>query len=311
MRRFVAISAIGAAAAVVAIVVTTLSPPDLVARPEAASAAGYLEETATTIREQDTSRVLETTLTTEELLLLGGPGTTEEAPFGLIRSGAVGAVLTETKDVFTTTAGIETMTTTTRFHAREVYGDRSQVEQAWNRCYGGTSVGDLNTSVEPPPEHVIDVVLSPPILPVPFEGYPTDPRAFLDAWGSGTDDEPYSSSPPSVGELMMGELAGSVQIYLAPADYRATFLEALALADGIAIEDDSSETKILALETEFTRYRLAINPGTGEIQSAEFFTKKFVPDWANPEIRTDVGSAPFVSDDIPDYAVRATTTVLG
>jgi len=306
LRRVALVTAGAAAAAAVAITASTFAPPGSIGGPEAASASAYLNETAASLRSSAVAgHATSTTIVLEQLRMVGGPDASDE-PFGSIRTGATGAVLTESSDSYVSSSdgSSVTWTSSTDFHAGEVYGDAAAVEAAWNSYYGETYVGVLDKEpVTSAPNRPIDVAGAG--IPVPLADFPADPQAFLNAWtqgmteasmeagtASGADDA--ASAGQSAAENMMWTLATSVLPYVATPEYRATFLEALALAEGIVVEDGDASAKVLVHETSDQRFRLVISPEDGMIVSAELSAP-------------DGGTAEFVPEGTPDYAIRTST----
>lgn len=337
MRRFAAISVGGAAVAAFAVAATTLAPPGAVNHPQAASASTYLNETAASMRTAGVGEAPTVTITTQHLGMVGGPNETS-LPFGDIQAGATGAVLTESSSTFLGRAdGQYFETSHTELHARDVFGDAAVVETAWNAYYAGTDIGPFGTEPETTTGPVADGAFDPE-LPVSTADFPTDPAAFLDAWTRGMRAQ-RDAERAKVAELVDGDpastgvydaidarldvpaaahmlrlLAVSVPVQIAPAEYRATFLEALALADGIEIESAATSNKVLVYETADDRYRLTINPDAGAIVKVERFRLRVQTDSWTPtqgDSSVGVGSASFLPAGIPSVEVSFRTEPVG
>lgn len=334
LKRVAFIAVGGAAAAAIAVTASTFAPPGTVGEPQAASAATHLNETAASIRAAAVAgQPTETTITLEQLLMVGGSDAVLE-PFGSIRTGAIGAVITESSDTYVSQAdgGAYTWTSNTEFHAREVFGDEAAVEAAWNSYYGETHIGVLGKEpATSAPE--VTTTIAEHSMPVPVDDFPAEPQAFLDAWTSGMEElgqermaERAAMTPGGAGDPnaaiadeykrptaghMMAMLATSVVPHIAPPAYRATFLEALALADGITVEAETSGHTVLVFESAERRYRLTIDPAAGTIISAEEFELQVLSDGGAAVMEqsplVEVGSASFVPEGTPDYAVRITS----
>lgn len=336
LGRIIGISLAGTAVAAVAVAASVLIPPGVVGQPPAASASTYLNETAASIRSA-AAQPVQVTMATRHLRLVGGRNE-QSPPFGSFRTDATGAVVTESAVTYLHAAdGSSSQTSHTELHATETYGDATAVHRAWTSYYGSS----FPIGAEPLTVRDVDVD-APPIgeLPVSTTDFPSDPAAFLAAWMTGMEDQliaakaeaarmPMDGEPESNGlyasieerldipaaEHMLNELGHSVPILSASPEYRATFLEALALADGMAVENDASADKILVYETDDARFRLTVNPPTGSILRIEKFLLRVPPGPGNVSIEdttpVEVGSASFLPKEIPDFAVTFTTEPVG
>ena len=327
--RIVVASVGGTAVAAVAITASLLIPPGIVGEPQAASASTYLNETAASIRGA-VAQPMQVTITDRHLGMIGGPNE-KFLPFGSFRTGATAAVVTESTSTYLTAPdGTYSETSHTPFHASDLYGDEAAVEQAWTAYYGSSyPIGTV-----PSPEPVTEIqTYDVPVdeLPVSPADFPSEPAAFLAAWKSGMEallvsekaeaaQFPQDGEPETNGlyesieeefdipaaEHMFNQLTWAVPLLTAPAEYRATFLEALALAEGITVEEDSSANKVLVYETDDARFRLTINPEAGAIVKIEKFILRALPELWNrhtdDDPLVDVGSAPFLTADVPDIA---------
>jgi len=323
LRRVALVSLGGAAAAAAVVTAVAVSPPGLAPQPDAASAAVYLTETAAAIRAGG-STAGPVTIVNRQLGLVGGPNA-PFAPFGDIRAGATGAVVSESSATYESGSdGWPRVISGTEFHSRDVYGDQAVVADAWNDYYGGTLIGELGQAPEtgatfatPLPEESL------PVMPASF---PAGGEAFLAAWTQGMDDlmaarmteaaalvegDPEASGiydpirdeyAVPAAEHMISTLATSPLVHTAPSAYRATFLEALALAPGITVEEGSASVKVLSYASEEKRYRLSIDPAAGAIlQIDEHLLKVPGAPWSNHtknDAPVDVGSASFLPEDI-------------
>jgi hypothetical protein len=327
LGRIAAASVAGAAIAAVVITTSTLMPPGTVSQPQAASASTYLNETAASIRSA-VAQPAEVTITTQHLGMIGGPNE-KFKPFGNLRTGATAAVLTESSATYVSEPDrTYSGTSDTALHVVEIYGDETAANDAWTSYYGSSfPIGaEPVTSTE---VHKYDAFVED--LPVPTSEFPFEPAAFLAAWEAGMEEQlivekaeaakmPMNGEPETNGlyesieeglaipapEHMLTELGHSVPILTAPAEYRATFLEALALAEGITVEEDTSENKVLVYETDDTRFRLTVNPEAGAIVKIEKFVLRVLPELWNKHTKDDplveVGSAPFLPEDVPEFA---------
>lgn len=326
LKRVALITVGGAAAAAIAVAASTFAPPGTVGEPQAASAATYLNETAASIRAAAvTGQPARITVTIQHLGMVGGPNEKFQ-PFGDIKNGATGAVVTESSSTYAGEPdGTYSEVARTEFHAQAVYGDKASVEAAWNSYYGETDIGVLGTEPSVSTETWPTGREEP--LPVPVAGFPDDPEAFLEAWIAGMDAlmvaekteaaKRVTGDPEESGvydgihehfrvpaaEHMLHTLFLSVPLHIGPAEYRATFLEALALAEGIAVEEDSASNKVLVYEGAESRYRLTIDPAAGAIVKFEQFLLKVPGElWTRhtkDDPPVDVGSAAFLPADIP------------
>jgi hypothetical protein len=333
--RIVAASLAGTAVAAVAITATALIPPGIVGEPQAASASTYLNETAASIRAA-VAEPMEVTITTRHLGMIGGPNE-KFPPFGNLRTDATAAVVTESGATYRSAPdGTYSLTSRTDFHAADLYGDETAVEKAWTDYYGSSY------PIGAPPVTSTDVDPGDPDgwLPVPTAGFPTDPATFLAAWKTGMEAQLIAEKaeaaklvptgdPETSGvydgieerlavpaaEHMLDELGHSVPILIASPEYRATFLEALALADGITVEEDATANKVLVYENDDARFRLTVNPEAGSIVAIEKFLLRVLPEpWDNhtkDDPLVEVGSAPFLPAEVPDYAASFTSVPLG
>lgn len=334
LRRTAVVSLGGAAVAAAVVTAVAVSPPGVVSQPQAASASVYLTETAASIRAAASAAPAQLTVVDRRLQFVGGPNTVF-LPFGDIRAGATGAVMTESAMTLGEGSdGTTGIVSWTEFHSLEVYGDETAVADAWNSYYGDTDIGPLGTAPEIGPPSSSD--LWEETLPVMPADFPADAESFLAAWTQGMEEllaagiaegaELVEGDPEESGvndgvierygvpaaEHMIFTLATSPLVQSASPEYRATFLEALALAPGITVEEDSSAVKVLAYASEDTRYRLSIDPSAGAIvQIDEFLLKVPGALWNNhtkDDPLVDVGSAPFVPDEIPSRSVLFRTT---
>lgn len=325
LRRVALVSLGGAAVAAAVVTAVAVSPPGLVSQPSAASAAVYLTETAASIRATATTTPAAVAVTSRQLGMVGGPNTVF-APFGDIRAGAVGAVVSESSSTYRRDeGGVVHVVDEVRFHSTEVYGDEGAVAAAWDGYYGNTDIGPLGTA--PVAELPYTASAREEKLPVATTGFPDDPAAFLAAWTQGMQDRMaeekaeratlVEGDPEASGvydaiterydvptaDNMIFTLATSPAVHTAPAEYRATFLEALALAPGIVVDEDSAAVKVLAYSSDTSRYRMSIDPAAGAITQIDEYLQK-VPGslWSastKNDPLVDVGSAGFLPDDIP------------
>lgn len=330
------------AAAITAIAVgaSALAPPGLGISVEAASASAYLNETAASIRAAAANeQTIKTTIIDETLLFLaeadGGYHDPDveiagDDPWSHVRTDAKGAVILESSQTFLTDpSGSSVWTSGVDLHAGDLFGDKVAIANAWSATWEpalGALGGEPVASQAPEPVEMK--------LPVPVTDFPRDPQMFLDSWEAaaeapenvllfgpgwtmGAEDMVSTGGFPAddlfvpgqtVGESMMLALTVSSNVYRAPAEYRATFLQALALTDGIVVESDDEAQKVLSLTGERDRYRLTLEPATGMIHSVETFNLTVVEDnGAEVANFVDAGSAPFLSEEIPDSAVRVTS----
>lgn len=324
--RIVAASLAGTAVAAVAIAATALAPPGVVSQPQAASASTYLNETAASIRAA-VAAPMEVTITTRHLGMIGGPNE-KFLPFGNLRTDATAAVVTESSATYlSATDGTYSLTGRTDLHAAELFGDEAEIEEAWTEYYGAAypigAAPATSTEVEPGEGDAT--------LPVSPADFPTDPAAFLAAWESGMASQlaaekaeaakmPQDGDPETnglydsieerlavpVAEHMLNMLGHSVPILTASPEYRATFLEALALADGITVEEGATADKVLVYETDDARFRLTVNPEAGAIVTIEKFLLRVLPEpWSNHtknEPLVEVGTAPFLPEGVADFS---------
>ncbi|UPL09937.1 hypothetical protein [Microbacterium sufflavum] len=329
LRRIAVVSLGGAAVAAAVVTAIAVAPPGVVSQPQAASAAEYLTETAASIRAAaaaaPASETTAVTITTRHLGMVGGPNTVF-APFGDIRAGATGAVVSQWSGTYRLDAdGTLHVTDQIRFHSTDVYGDEAAVATAWNDYYGSTEIGPLGTPPVAEDPHSAD---SPPeTLPVSPADFPHDPAAFLEAWTqgmrdlmdaeiaesaelvdgdleeSGILDRTYERYDVPAAEHMLSTLATSTLLHTGSPEYRATFLEALALAPGITVEEDSTAVKVLAYASDEQRYRLSIDPAAGAVVQIDEFLLAVPGQLWNRHTKDDppveVGSAPFLPDGIP------------
>ncbi|MCZ4301483.1 hypothetical protein [Microbacterium oxydans] len=334
--RVVAVSVGGTAVAAVAVTASLLIPPGVVGEPQAASASTYLNETAASIRDA-VVQPMQVTITTHHLGMIGGPNE-KFLPFGSFRTGATAAVVTEASDTYVSnTDRTYSQTSHTDLHAAAQYGDESAVERAWTSYYGSEyPIGaEPATSTE-----VLEYEAALEFLPVSPSDFPADPVAFLAAWEEGLEAKlvaekaeaakmPQDGEPETNGlyesieeefavpaaEHMLNALGHSVVILTASAEYRATFLEALALAGGITVEEGSSANKVLGYETDDARFRLTVNPEAGAIVKIEKFLLRALPELWNTHTKddplVDVGSAPFLPANVPDFSASFTSLPLG
>ncbi|MFB7252535.1 hypothetical protein [Microbacterium sp. NPDC056234] len=305
-------------------------------QPQAASASTYLNETAAVMRASATGQPTELTIATQHLGMVGGPNE-KFRPFGDFQTGATGAVVTETSSTYISESdGTYVWTSQTDLHAAEIYGDESAVRETWSAYYGsGYPIGEEPaTRTETWPGQGDDP------LPVPTTDFPTDPAAFLAEWESGMEAQmiaekaevanmPMDGEPETNGlyrsieqhfaipaaEFMLDLLSHSVPLHVAAPEYRATFLEALALADGITVEDDVTSNKVLVYEAPDERFRLTINPEAGAIVQIERFLLRALPEPWNRHTEddplVDVGSAPFVPEGTPSSKTIFTSSPVG
>ncbi|UNK70932.1 hypothetical protein [Microbacterium sp. H1-D42] len=329
VRRVAAFSVGGAAVAAFAVAASTFAPPGAVNQPQAASASTYLNETAASIRAAGAGESTAVTITTQHLGLVGGPNTTS-LPFGDIRAGATGAVVTESSSTFRGGAdGEYSQTSHTELHASDVYGDEAAVESAWNAYYAETDIGAFGTLPDTMTEAVPGGAFDRD-LPVSTTDFPTDPAVFLEEWTQGmktqlaverakaadlVDGDPESTGIYDVIDARLGvptashmlnELMVSVPVQIASAEYRATFLEALALAKGIEVESADTSNKVLVYETADDSYRLTVDPEAGAIVTVEWFRLRVPTDSSAPtadDSPVAVGSAAFLPDDVPSVEV--------
>lgn len=336
--RIVAASIGGTAIAAVAITAYLVIPPGIVGEPQAASASTYLNETAASIRAA-VAQPMQVTETTRHLGMVGGPNE-KFRPFGSFRTGATGAVVTESGSSYVTaTDGTYSLTSETPFHASDLYGDESAIQKTWTAYYGS----EYPIGTVPDPHPVTDgprFDADADELPVPASDFPSEPAAFLAAWEKGMeaqliaekaeaanfpqDGEPETNGlydsieeeldiPPA--EHMLNQLMWAVPFLTASPEYQATFLEALALAEGITVEEDATENKVLLYETDDARIRLTINPEAGSIVKIEEFLLRALPELWNSHTKddplVDVGSVAFVPEDVPDYSVSFVSVPLG
>ena len=330
LGRIVAVALAGTAVAAVAVTATVLIPPGVVGQPQAASASTYLNETAASIRAA-VAAPMEVTITTRHLGMIGGPNE-KFLPFGNLRSDATAAVVTESSASYlSATDGTYSLTGRTDFHAAELFGNEAEVERAWTGYYGAAypigAAPATSTEVEPGEGDAT--------LPVSPTDFPADPAAFLAAWERGMESQlvaekaaaakmPQDGDPETNGlydsieerlaipaaEHMLNELGHSVPILTASPEYRATFLEALALADGITVEDGTTADKVLVYETDDARFRLTVNPEAGAIVEIEKFLLRVLPEpWSNhtkDDPLVEVGTAPFLPEDVADFSASFT-----
>lgn len=337
VRRILITSVAGAAVAAVAVTAPALLPSAIVGQPQAASAATYLNETAAVMRASATGQPTEVTITTQHLGMVGGPNEKFQ-PFGDFRTGATGAAITEFRSVYVNEPdGTYSEASHTDIHVKEIFGDEAAVRDAWGGYYGSEyPIGEEPaTTTETLPSGYFDEP-----LPVPTTDFPAEPAEFLAAWQSGMEAQmvaekaeaakmPMDGEPETNGlfdsieerfavpaaEFMLDELGHSVPILIASPEYRATFLEALALADGITVTEDSTSNKVLVYEGEDERFRLTINPSAGAIVKLEKFLLRALPELWNKHTEDDplveVGSAPFLPAETPSFAATFTSEPLG
>jgi hypothetical protein len=334
--RIVAASIAGVAVAAVAITVSAVIPPGTVGQPQAASASTYLNETAAVMRASATGQPTRLTIETQHLRMVGGPNE-KFRPFGDFQTGATGAVITESSSTYMSEPdGTYSWTAHTEFHAEEIYGDESAVREVWSAYYGSEyPIGaEPETTTEMWPGEGDDP------LPVATTDFPSDPAGFLAAWESGMRAQmiaekaeaatmPMDGEPETNGlydsieehyavpapEFMLDLLRHSVPLHVAAPEYRATFLEALALAEGITVEEDATPNKVLVYEAPDERYRLTINPETGTIVQIETFLLRALPELWNNHTKddplVDIGSAPFVPEGTPSFKAVFTSEPTG
>ena len=330
--RIVAVALAGTAVAAVAVTATVLTPPGVVGQPQAASASTYLNETAASIRAA-VAAPMEVTITTRHLGMIGGPNE-KFLPFGNLRSDATAAVVTESSASYLSTPDRKfSETSHTEFHASEIFGDEAAAHAAWTSYYGSSyPIGkEPRTLAE---VHTYDAFVED--LPVPTSDFPSEPAAFLAAWESGMEDRliaekaeaakmPQDGEPETNGlyesieekyempaaEYMLNELLWSVPILTASPEYRATFLEALALAEGITVEEGATADKVLVYETDDARFRLTVNPEAGAIVEIEKFLLRVLPEpWSNhtkDDPLVEVGTTPFLPEGVADFSASFTT----
>lgn len=328
LGRVAVASVAGAAVAAVAITGSLLLPPEIAGQPQAASASAYLNETAASIRAAAVAP-MKVSITTQHLGMIGGPNEKFQ-PFGNLRTGATAAVITESSSTYISDPDrTYSETSRTDLHAVEVYGDEAAVDDAWTSYYGAS----YPIGAKPATSHEVqkyDAYVEG--LSVPTSDFPSDAAAFLAAWETGMEEKmaaekaeaaemPQEGEPDTNGlyesieaeldipaaEHMLNELGHSVSLLTAPAEYRAIFLEALALADGITVEQGATAIKVLVYETDDARYRLTVNPEAGAIVKIEKFLLRVLPELWNRHTKDDplveVGSAPFLPQTVPDFAV--------
>ncbi|MDF2559177.1 MAG: hypothetical protein K0R99_623 [Microbacterium sp.] len=329
--RIVAVALAGTAVAAVAVTATVLTPPGVVGQPQAASASTYLNETAASIRAA-VAAPMEVTITTRHLGMIGGPNE-KFLPFGNLRTDATAAVLTESSATYlSATDGTYSLTGRTDFHAAELFGNEAEVERTWTGYYGAA----YPIGVAPATSTEVEPGGGDEDLPVSPTDFPADPAAFLAAWTSGLESQlvaekaaaakmPQDGEPETNGlyesiedrlampaaEHMLNMLGHSVPILTASPEYRATFLEALALADGITVEEGTTADKVLVYETDDARFRLTINPEAGTIVKIEKFLLRVLPELWNKHTKDDplveVGTAPFLPEGVADFSASFTT----
>ncbi|PRB18446.1 hypothetical protein [Microbacterium sp. MYb62] len=336
--RIVAASVGGTAVAAVALTASLVIPPGIVGEPQAASASTYLNETAASIRAA-VAQPMQVTITTRHLRMIGGPNE-KFLPFGSFRTGATAAVVTESGSTYVTAPdGTYSMTSETSFHASELYGDESAIRATWTAYYGSEyPIGSVPGPQPASDTQQFDADIDE--LPVPASDFPSEPAAFLAAWERGMeaqliaekaeaatfpqDGEPETNGlydsieeelaiPPA--EHMLNQLTWALPFMTASPEYQATFLEALALAEGITVEEDATANKVLLYETDDARIRLTINPEAGAIVKIEEFLLRALPELWNRHTKddplVDVGSASFLPADVPDSVTSFTTVPLG
>lgn len=172
----------------------------------------------------------------------------------------------------------------TPFHGIEALGDTAAAEAAWNGYYvpnGKPAIGG------PAPAVTVEN-----LGPAPSVGeYSRDPQAFFDAQLQRTREfveltgleRNEEKLPELTGIRMWGKLTRE-EFHSEPAEYRATFLKALALAPGTRIIGTSGEFSVLEYDSDVElTYRVSIDNATGEVRKVEErYDSRANPDGTRP-----------------------------